>query len=163
VAERRYEQVLEAVRTEPWAITSEAFAQVLEVVRLRVAGVRFDEDELRERIGSGPAHRPTYGTAGGVAVLPIVGVLFPKASLFSQVSGATSMDQLRASLRAALADERVRSIFFDVDSPGGSVSGVAEATADIRAARSQKRVAVTPGGSSRRQRRATRSSRRCCS
>jgi signal peptide peptidase SppA len=114
--------------------------------RARVAGVRFDEDELRERIGSGPANGPTYGTAGGVAVLPIVGILMPKASIFSDLSAATSMDSLRSSLRAALADERVSTILLDVDSPGGSVSGIAEAAAALRAARSQKRVvaAVNP-------------------
>jgi signal peptide peptidase SppA len=54
--------------------------------------------------------------------------------------GSTSTQKFSSALRQALADESVGQILIDIDSPGGSVYGVAELADEIYRARSQKPV-----------------------
>ena len=81
-------------------------------------------------------------TGGGIAVLPLYGVVTQRGNMVDDVSGdgSTSTQQFTASLRQALADDSVSQILIDIDSPGGSVYGVAELAEDILSARSQKPV-----------------------
>ena len=54
--------------------------------------------------------------------------------------GSASTQQFSAALRDALNDDTVSQILIDIDSPGGSVYGVAELADEILAARKQKPV-----------------------
>jgi signal peptide peptidase SppA len=54
--------------------------------------------------------------------------------------GSVSTQKFAAALRQALADESVSQILIDIDSPGGSVYGVAELADEIVAARAQKPI-----------------------
>lgn len=81
------------------------------------------------------------GGAGAIAVIPLMGRITPRASFFSMLfGGGASLQQLRASLREAVADDQIGAIVLEVDSPGGSVDGVPEAAAEIRAARDRKPI-----------------------
>ena len=64
----------------------------------------------------------------GIAVLPLYGIVTQRGSIVEDVSGpgSTSTQQFASVLRQALADESVSQILIDIDSPGGSVYGVAE-------------------------------------
>lgn len=78
----------------------------------------------------------------GVFVLPIHGVIAHRASQarrWSWVFG-TSVEHIRADLRAAMADSAIHTIVLDVDSPGGVVFGMTELATEIREARKQKRI-----------------------
>lgn len=78
----------------------------------------------------------------GVFVLPIHGVIAHRASQarrWSWVFG-TSVEHIRADLRAAMADSSIHTVVLDVDSPGGVVFGMTELAAEIRQARKQKRI-----------------------
>jgi signal peptide peptidase SppA len=90
-------------------------------------------------------------TRTGVAVIPLQGVITPKASVLSMLfGGGSGLGAFRDSLREAVASEDVDSIVLDVDSPGGSVAMVEETAAEIRAAREIKpvtAVANTDAGS----------------
>lgn len=55
-------------------------------------------------------------------------------------SGSTSTQQFTSALRQVLADDTVGQILIDIDSPGGSVYGVAELASEILKARAQKPV-----------------------
>lgn len=134
---RRYRQVLRTVAATPWAIMPGTLAAIVDLVHLRASGERFTEDEVRERIGAGPARRNAE-RKGSIAVLPLYGVIAPKATLMSDVSGGTSLDRFRAAFSQLLADPSVDQILIDVDSPGGSVELVPEMAADLRAARGKK-------------------------
>lgn len=81
------------------------------------------------------AARPAPRTSGGIAVIPVQGVLSQKGSLFS-----TSIEGIEREIRAAAADPEVRAIVLDVDSPGGSVFGVQSAADAVHEAASIKRV-----------------------
>lgn len=77
---------------------------------------------------------------GAIAVIPIHGMIEHRSSFLLDVFGGTSIEDIRSSLRAAVADPQVSSIVLDIDSPGGGVAGVTELAAEIRAARSSKRI-----------------------
>ena len=77
---------------------------------------------------------------GGVAVLPLVGTIIPRADLFTEMSGGMSVQRFTRQFREALADHDVASIVIDVDSPGGQVSGVEELSREIFGARGQKPI-----------------------
>lgn len=70
-----------------------------------------------------------------VAVVPVYGPLTQRGSWYG-----TSMDLMRARIGALAADASIGSIVLDIDSPGGTVAGTAEAAAAVRAAAAQKPV-----------------------
>lgn len=72
----------------------------------------------------------------GMAVIPVHGVLLNR---FSSCWGfATGYNFIRAQMNAALADDDVDLIVYDVNSPGGDAAGCFELTEEIRASRAVK-------------------------
>ena len=78
----------------------------------------------------------TSVSGGGIAILPLYGVVTQRGNMVDDVSGpgSVSTQKFSAALRQALADESVSQILIDIDSPGGSVYGVAELADEIIAA-----------------------------
>lgn len=142
-AARRYAHVLQAVYEHPWAMTPQMLGLVADLVDFRSSGGILSADEIQGRIAAAD-NGPRSGAAisGGVAVIPMYGVISQRMSLMADMSGGTSCDALRASLREAVADPEVRAIVLDVDSPGGDVAGVPELAADIRDLRGQSKPIV---------------------
>lgn len=122
-------------RPGPWAIREEALAMVRSHV-----GQRFSA-EAAEQIGAAfEAASAAPAVTGGVAVLPIRGMITPGVSLMSLLFGGTPLRLFRQALRNAVASDEVGAIVLDVDSPGGLVDLVPETAAEIRAAGQQKKV-----------------------
>jgi signal peptide peptidase SppA len=71
---------------------------------------------------------------GSIDIVPIQGLLTPRGSWWG-----TSIDSVRANLRAAVASES-RAVVLDVDSPGGEVYQIEELAAEIRQARGTKPI-----------------------
>jgi len=136
---KSYSHVARLVFERPWAILPQAFATIVEVVRLRAAGTPLSDDDIRERLAAAP-QRQKRGTQGAVAVIPIQGVIIPKADLMAEMSGATSVTAITAAIREAVADPEIGSIVLDIDSPGGMVEGITELAAELRAARTKKPI-----------------------
>lgn len=136
----RYNRIARDVFGRPWAILPSRMEAIVEVIELRAAGLRLSQDEIRERVAAAmSAAGPRGGAQGGqIAVIPVYGVLSHRMNLMSDMSGGTSVQQLTGSFRQAMADPSVSGIVFDVDSPGGSVEGIPELAAEMRAARGQK-------------------------
>jgi ClpP class serine protease len=65
---------------------------------------------------------------GNVAVIPVSGVLFPKANLFSEISGGVSVEQLMQDITTAQNDPKVKSLILNFDTPGGSSALINEAS-----------------------------------
>jgi signal peptide peptidase SppA len=105
-------------------------------------------DEAQFRIQTDRVLRDTRrqgsmaASSGGIAVLPLYGVVTQRGNMVDDVSGPgmASTQQFASALRQALADDSVSQILIDIDSPGGSVYGVAELADEITAAQSQKPV-----------------------
>jgi signal peptide peptidase SppA len=134
---RSYRHVLEALYERPWAIQPQMLTFMADLVRSRLNGGVLTQDEIVERLSVAAAENgPRDGSAraGSVAVIPMYGLISQRQSLMSDMSGGTSINEMRDALRSALADPEVKAIVFDIDSPGGSVDGVPEFAAELRAA-----------------------------
>ena len=136
----RIDRILRAVCATPWAILPEKLDAICEFLTLRAAGTRFTAEEIQARIGEGRRGAPAQ--PGGVAVLPLYGVIAHRINMVEDVSGpgGTSTEKFGQQLDAALADPSITAIVLDIDSPGGSVEGVEELAAKILGARGQKPI-----------------------
>ncbi len=131
----------------PWALMPERLSAMATVMRRWSAGGQ-PSDETMSAIQADRAVREARRQAssgmssGGIAVLPLYGVVTQRGNMVEDVSGpgSVSTQQFASALRQALADDTVSQILIDIDSPGGSVYGVAELADEIISARSQKPV-----------------------
>jgi ClpP class serine protease len=67
---------------------------------------------------------PGMEIEGGIARIPVHGVLLKGADIIDKTFGFTDPDDVRRDIDAALADGFVKSIELHFDSPGGTVSGI---------------------------------------
>ena len=80
-----------------------------------------------------------YNVDAGVLTIPVKGVLMNKFP-FAFGGWATGYEYIEAAVERGVADPEVREIVLDVDSPGGTVAGVFEATDNIYALRGKKPI-----------------------
>ncbi len=131
----------------PWALMPERLHALASVVMRWSAGIPAEADNMI-RVQADRVIRETRRqtasaqSAGGIAVLPLYGVVTQRGNMVEDVSGpgSTSTQQFSSALRQFLADDTVGQILIDIDSPGGSVYGVAELADEIQSARTQKPV-----------------------
>lgn len=65
-----------------------------------------------------------YNLSGRSAVIPVSGILSKENNFFSSLLNNTSYTQIYNSLTKALADKDIETIWLDIDSPGGEISGL---------------------------------------
>ena len=84
----------------------------------------------------------TYTTTirDGVAVIPIHGIITPRADVFTFLMGGTALELLARDLQAALDNPEVNAILLDIDSPGGVAVGPSEMADTIRKATQKKPI-----------------------
>lgn len=126
----------------PWALTPAKLFELQSIYTTHTMGEKIDIAAIEARIGAPLANSEAKYTVfpGGVAVLPIEGVLAPKANLFMQISGGASTQMLTKQLQMAMQDPHVTSIILAIDSPGGSVFGTPEFGQVIRDAAQVKPI-----------------------
>jgi signal peptide peptidase SppA len=140
---------------QPWAICPDKLRELVGVFEARRTGEAAATGELAtDRQRAREARAATIGAklrqvggmlvdqVGKVAVLPLHGTITQRPSVFNSFSGGTSAEQFAAAHLELVRDAGVKSIVWDVDSPGGSVAGVPEAFASLLSARGKKRVAA---------------------
>ena len=131
----------------PWALMPERLNALTAVIgrwsRAEPAGDDVLAQVMADR-DARQAKRQMAQSAGGagIAVLPLYGIVTQRANMVDDVSGPgmTSTQMFGAALRQALLDDSVGQILIDIDSPGGSVYGVAELADQIQSARASKPV-----------------------
>ena len=131
----QYPHTIQAVLSSPWAIQEEQLGVLLGVLARRAAGNGPDLVAVEAAVQSRRPSDPVI--SGAVGVLPLYGTLLPKANLATESSGATSLERWSADLSNLARDQSVKAIVLDVDSPGGSVSGLPEAVSTMRAVRAE--------------------------
>jgi len=84
--------------------------------------------------------KPILRVEGTTALIPISGILMKKVPSWMAFFGieATAYSDIRDLVNQAAAAQRVTEIHLVVDSPGGTVAGVADAAAALQSARRQK-------------------------
>ena len=116
----------------PWALQPErmsAYAAVLARHYAAKAGALAAEPQAAD-VQAATAR--AGGRNGAIAVVGVYGTIMQRASQINICDGGTSTQAISAALREANADDSISSILLDIDSPGGSVYGVAELAAEIR-------------------------------
>ncbi len=135
---KTYDQILAAVAATPWAIEPTKGHALASILSRRVAGDNPQPEVLAAAIA---AKKPKPSRArSSVALVPLYGVMTQRADWFTEMSGMTSTETVGRLVDDAAADAGVEAIVLDVDSPGGSVFGVAELAAKIATAGQSKRV-----------------------
>lgn len=142
---RRYDHVVSAVFSLPWAILPAAMETIATVLVEHLSGDRPTAQEVAERIEAANQRTTSAPVGGGVAVIPVHGPIMPRGGM-AELSGATPITRLREQFRGAMAAKEVKGIILDIDSPGGSVFGVPEMASEIRAARGRKPVVAAIDG-----------------
>src|SRR5881394_179961 len=141
-----------------WAVEPQAFALLFEQARawdLRDLARFNAEAEAREvsrepgkddkvvKIEPGEEEPPpkSYDLHGTTAVIHVAGPTTPQPTSFSRVLGGTATSAVERSLRAAVADDAVKSILMRYESPGGTIAGSAELVDRLRWAGAKKPLA----------------------
>ena len=118
---------------------------------LMAAGVRFANAALQGNFDSqlfhepheqqpSPAQRERLSVVNGVAFIKVHGPIVSRIGHLDACEQMVAIEKLSREFQAALADEGVLKICFDIDTGGGTPVGTFEFAEDIYNARSQKQT-----------------------
>jgi len=138
-------RAFDACRKDPWAIMPDSLESILNITEMHTNGEEIDLNAVAKQIGRPLDNTRTITVRDGVAIIPVSGPIFRFASLFDDISGATSVETLAKDFSEALANDEVKAILFDANSPGGQVSGIKEFSQQIFDARGQKPIVTYTG------------------
>lgn len=140
-------RLIELVQAANWAIMPEKLDAIHEVLaRHGDPGAWSGKQGAGSEDPSDRPHRPYQILAGGVALIPVHGVIAKRMNLFGRISGGTSSEIIARDFQAAVEDPDVRAILLDVDSPGGTVDGTEALALRVYAARAIKPVTAFANG-----------------
>lgn len=119
------------VITAPWAILPEKLLEIQAFYSAHARGQKIDIAAIEARIGKPLVNADQgYQNIGGVAVIPVSGVIGKKMNMMTQISGGASTQLIERDIKAALSDDSVNSILLHIESPGGTVDGT-QTLADV--------------------------------
>jgi signal peptide peptidase SppA len=142
-SQRDYSHIIAAFYSTIWAIMPDKLAAISEFLDLKSVGLSGPPIEA-----ANPRSNVEYnkGQKKAVAVLPLFGTISHRMNMMSAMSGGTSTELFGKAFDEHLADDEVGTIIIDVDSPGGSVTGVTELWSKIYAGRKEKRIIAIANG-----------------
>ncbi len=118
------------VAAQPWAILPNTLETIVAISRRENQAV----EAVEAKLGRPLQNTRTVSTRGSVAIVPVVGPIFRYANLFTDISGATSLEVLAQDFTAALENPNIASIVLNIDSPGGQAAGISEFAQMVRSA-----------------------------
>ncbi len=141
----KYTHIARYVSETLWAIEPGKLQEILAVLDFRAAGHTFTAEEIQARIGGGPGSGST-SRSGTVAVIPVRGIIAQRMGGMDESSGGTSCERISALIDQVVSDPTVATILYDVDSPGGTVTGIETLAAKMLALRGVKtQIAMVNG------------------
>lgn len=140
-------KILEFVQAENWCIRPE-WLQAINAVTTREGLIGLNEkgllpEAISAKIGQPLDNTHTTTIVGSTAIIPVRGVITPRASLFSEISGLTSSESILQDFQSAMDDPQVNSIILEFDSPGGAVTGVSDVADAIFNARGKGKKIIS--------------------
>lgn len=125
-----------AIHPSKAEIVIAALSERLGIIRIDAASMS-SFDEL-SRSGQNP--RLGYDVVEGVAIIPVQGTLVQKLGSLRPYSGMTGYDGIRMNLLSAMVEPDVKAVVFDINSPGGEVSGCFDLVDTIYSCRGEKPI-----------------------
>jgi signal peptide peptidase SppA len=142
-----YSRILRAAHSMIWAIQPEKLEAIMAFLEMKAAGGSADDSviqgiQTRNAEAAARAAAMSSAGSGSVAVLPLFGIISHRSSMIGDMSGpgGTSTERFTQQFRQAVSDPNVKAIVIDIDSPGGTVDGVAELADEIFKARAKKPI-----------------------
>lgn len=153
-------RVAQALYCEPWLIRPEMHAVLRDIVADHMSGGAAERARrsMGENLGASRhiaaynsqmeqgAPNPPYDVIDGVAMIPLMGVIGHRLGGMEKSSGAMDVLDFIGACAKAADDSRVRAVVLHIDSPGGSVGGVADAAAAVERLRAVKPVIAYADG-----------------
>lgn len=134
---------LHSIASQPLAIERRTFDAFRALIRRRgLEGLSFDGAAIHAGLEvAQPRATRQAGSDRNIQVIPIGGTIMNRAH-----SAGDGTIPIGRRIDQAVADARVDAIVLDVDSPGGTVTGVPELAAKIREAKEEKPVIAHANG-----------------
>jgi signal peptide peptidase SppA len=112
----------------PWAVTRTEFERL------------FNYKSELEFLTIEEKPNSDFENIGETAIIRIHDVIMRYNDFWSFLFGATTIETLQDQFNAAMEDKKIKSILFDINSPGGQSDGVAEFAENIFQARNKKNI-----------------------
>lgn len=143
----KYAHILAAFAAEYWAMEPGKLLAIADFLAMQAEGGRFDAAEIEARIAPQTA-QAVARREGTIAIVPLRGIISPRASMVpsSSTGGGTTANEFGNTIDALAADDGVKAIIIDADTPGGNVLQVDEASSAVAAVRGVKPVIVQVTG-----------------
>lgn len=140
-------QVVDFINGRAWAIYPEVLGSIQRAL-LKCEGDIVNMGALRAAIPDGDMGKgkKDYKVEGGKAIIPVVGPLDKRPSIWHLFFGGDSTENIQRKIASALADSSVSGIVLNIDSPGGSVDGTKELSDFIYASRGKKPIVAYVDG-----------------
>jgi capsid assembly protease len=143
----KYPHVLAAFASEYWAMEPGKLLAIVDLLAMQAEGGKFSAEEIEARIAPATA-AAVARREGAVAIVPLRGIISPRVSLTpnSSTGGGATAEGFTNQVEQMAADDNVKAIVVDADTPGGNVLGVDEASAAVAAVRGVKPIVVQVNG-----------------
>lgn len=136
----KYPLIRRTITETPWAILPSKLDEIVDFIAFKAAGGEISAEDLASRFGAQDQERSRQKSTRSVAVMPVMGTISHRMNMLAQASGGESIESLTNTFRSLVNNDRIDAIVLDVDSPGGSVSGVEELATEIYEARGTKPI-----------------------
>ena len=123
----RYTHILHALYEEPWLISPEMHCQLCDIVKSHISGLAHTHQGRADDYAEKSGKAPDIKVVAGIAVVSLVGVIGKRVGMMERSSGVMDVDDFTDALQMALDRDDVKGILIDVNSPGGTITGVPEA------------------------------------
>ena len=117
--------IMDSVINIPWAILPSKLDEIMAVLQSKNEGILLEMVEQNKQVE--PQDR-NYSVEDGIAEITINGILSKRMNIIQALSGGTSYQGIQNQINKAESDPNVKGLFYDIDSPGGNVDGLFNAT-----------------------------------
>lgn len=115
-------RVLSFISNTPWAIMPTALSKIISI-----ANRSYSDPQLVAAIKSEQKLSVIDSNDNSdIAVIDVIGSIFTRANIFTEICDAVAINELEIELDKALYDDSIKAIILRIDSPGGEVTGIHE-------------------------------------
>lgn len=115
-------RVLSFISNTPWAIMPTALSKIISI-----ANRSYSDHQLVAAIKSEQKLSVIDSNDNtDIAVINVIGSIFTRANIFTEICDAVAINELEIELDKALYDNSIKAIILRIDSPGGEVTGIHE-------------------------------------
>lgn len=136
----KYPRIVSAIQSAKWAIVPSSIDAIVTTLGAAMRGEikQHRRASMLDMIGEEEPMRQKMRNVGQYAVIPVTGIIGKRLSSMETSCGGCDLDAVGGMVDKALMDPRVGALVFDFDSPGGTITGVPELAARIKAAGAKK-------------------------